>query len=1120
MGIPQESVDNPLLFKQGLKEYRAYEKAFSKDNIPARPRPGDLPYIKYEKYLQALREVRRDQSAYLKDAISTDSASPREDYLEKTKFSPHLADKVLFQINTFLERGKLPKFSDEQRQIAISSPQNFAEAVNSALDKKPDIFYENIKDLTHVVTPDKAREIIFKLGSKDYHFLAHYSKIKHFLSPDEQKRLLTPYIEKPEYAWLLTGLFRDSDATKLFSPEQVKQAVEFGFKEDHDDMNKGDINFYLKEGVLQPADVQNIILERIKNFRKISDIDSLLLKPHGSTSVEEIRKQVEGIRQQLITSYTQDASSWNLETLMPFSQFLNAEEKAQIINSIMGRDPIGAISHISMMEALVPPEILRPSLQQLIDEKLKEVNETAVYELCMSTTLNTEDKESLLEKLDRVGKSELFLKHLGEIQEEFSDEKRKELINRIIVSASPKALATNFDGWQNVVSDEQLYGALDKIQTDYEALSTIIGQIYRWGAKVDQEYTINFLKKYQSTHGADILSDIGQILKFIPEVDRAAFVSDAIKSNPFAAVYNIQESESVRDNLAQIGFNMTPEQVIEMAGQDESRLSFAPKTLRELLKQYSPDKSFEEQKAVILEAFLLYKSINMIQFNGLAESLHNVQTASNIPMNKEKELISTFSCFSLLKDSNREQFSQIESFGSSIEESQQILFNQLSKLLGTERQFSPEQVSRFFGTMESPAPFMIYLLQYKDSPTHRNLLTQIFNSITEGKFSEWKYGPNTEQNLEQLKQAGLIPEKLTYEQYTLWRTDGQTTLFESLATDTQTTANAIRDYLEGNLNHLEIRGVLDHLMSNYPDQDLVVGLQQDLASLGQQLAITNRELASSKKQTGSDPKHISELEQAKVDLEKRRSNLIRARKIIRLINIKPNEVAAGYFLEGKDSKQRGDSIDKVLNELKDESADENSFAYDEVKNMLDSFRSSSDEKQNLICTDSSDPKIWLEIGEKPVASCQSYDHGGFNECLVAYTDPNTKILVLRNEKGSVIARSIFRLLETSSGEPALHIERIYSASTSKGILRSMFSRSYQKAQEMGLPLLISEKSQDEEGSEKEAQLAEGYMLNTVNYSLNSKASRAPKVYVDSAGGVSYDGQYEMKDLVEVQKKAA
>jgi hypothetical protein len=253
-------------------------------------------------------------------------------------------------------------------------------------------------------------------------------------------------------------------------------------------------------------------------------------------------------------------------------------------------------------------------------------------------------------------------------------------------------------------------------------------------------------------------------------------------------------------------------------------------------------------------------------------------------------------------------------------------------------------------------------------------------------------------------------------------------------------------------------------------------------------------------------------------LEKRRSNLIRARKIIRLINIKPNEVAAGYFLEGKDSKQRGDSIDKVLNELKDESADENSFAYDEVKNMLDSFRSSSDEKQNLICTDSSDPKIWLEIGEKPVASCQSYDHGGFNECLVAYTDPNTKILVLRNEKGNVIARSIFRLLETTSGEPALHIERIYSASTSKGILRSMFSRSYQKAQEMGLPLLISEKSQDEEGTEKEAQLAEGYVLNNVNYSLNSKASRAPKVYVDSAGGVSYDGKYEMNDLVEVQKK--
>ncbi len=136
VSIPPEAVENPLLFKQGLKEYRAYEKAFSKDNIPARPRPGDEPYRKYERYLQALREVRRDQSTYLQDSTSLDSASPREEYLEKAKFSPHLADKVLFQINTFLERGKLPKISEEQRQIAISSPQNFAEAINSALDKK------------------------------------------------------------------------------------------------------------------------------------------------------------------------------------------------------------------------------------------------------------------------------------------------------------------------------------------------------------------------------------------------------------------------------------------------------------------------------------------------------------------------------------------------------------------------------------------------------------------------------------------------------------------------------------------------------------------------------------------------------------------------------------------------------------------------------------------------------------------------------------------------------------------------------------------------------------------------------------------------------------------------
>ncbi len=89
----------------------------------------------------------------------------------------------------------------------------------------------------------------------------------------------------------------------------------------------------------------------------------------------------------------------------------------------------------------------------------------------------------------------------------------------------------------------------------------------------------------------------------------------------------------------------------------------------------------------------------------------------------------------------------------------------------------------------------------------------------------------------------------------------------------------------------------------------------------------------------------------------------------------------------------------------------------------------------------------------------------------------------------------------------MHIERIYSASTSKGVLRSVFARASQKAEEMGLTLLISQKSQDEGGVEKNAELAEGYQTNNVDYSLLSKASRAPKVYVDSSGGVSFDGDW-------------
>lgn len=95
----------------------------------------------------------------------------------------------------------------------------------------------------------------------------------------------------------------------------------------------------------------------------------------------------------------------------------------------------------------------------------------------------------------------------------------------------------------------------------------------------------------------------------------------------------------------------------------------------------------------------------------------------------------------------------------------------------------------------------------------------------------------------------------------------------------------------------------------------------------------------------------------------------------------------------------------------------------------------------------------------------------------------------------------------------------FASATSKGVLRSMFARASQKAEEMGLPLLVSEQSQDEGGIEKETQLAEGYKTKKVDYSLVSKSSRAPKVYVDSAGGVSSSGEFVIKDLMEVQKAA-
>ena len=297
--------------------------------------------------------------------------------------------------------------------------------------------------------------------------------------------------------------------------------------------------------------------------------------------------------------------------------------------------------------------------------------------------------------------------------------------------------------------------------------------------------------------------------------------------------------------------------------------------------------------------------------------------------------------------------------------------------------------------------------------------------------------------------------------------------------------------------------------------DLLQSMTERIRQAGQDLHGVNQQLNIARR---GNPVLLEEYTRLKEEKETERKDLIKARNIIRLMTLSPQEILQGTFLEGKDKKQRGESLFKLLEQLKMESVSDDQFIYDEVKRLFEQVQSSDSSAQNLYCTDSSNPKVMLEIGETPVNSCQHYDDGSYSGCLMGYSEPNTKILIVRNERGSIIARSIFRLLTDSNGLPALHVERIYSSFAGKSIPRVIYTRALKKAEEMGISVVVSKRAETEQGAIEEAQEASSFLLVTYPDKLVSKASRAPRVYVDSAGG-SNTGSYELTDLLEIKRAA-
>lgn len=628
-----------------------------------------------------------------------------------------------------------------------------------------------------------------------------------------------------------------------------------------------------------------------------------------------------------------------------------------------------------------------------------------------------------------------------------------------------------------------------------------IDYIEYWPRYISYEaagYVIDGLKE---NHAFRLLYYLRKCLVYIPKNKVESFIRVLIQYNPAAALDNAEE---IRIFIPEL----TPENIQNSAVNDSKRFSLAPRSLGETFKLAAKEQDPFRKTMILQRGAWTYQQIAEIRAAGLEEKYKEIQTAEQMTTREENDLILIFHCFAMLTEKGS---LGSENLGSSIREAKEILFKKLSDRFGLDSEPDQSNIDNFIATMASPVPFLIYYLQYEDLPEHQAILREIFESLLNNTFGQWKFGEDTEEELERLKEKGQLPRNLTLEQYRRWRENEKTSLHESLASSAEVIAEEIRGVLlQNNESHLRAEALYDIKAVEEISQKLIE-VQEGLRLVGKELGPTSKEIGILKKRRNKE--RLSALEQEELKrleglergLNSQKVLLVKNLNLLKLALLTPEEITTGYLLKNNDVAKKGASIERAIKTASAMVPTEAGFVFRRLEELLANFKSQGVDRQNLTCSDTSDPRITLEIGESPSPSCQNYHSGEHNDCLLGYFVPDTKILTLTNEKSNLIARSIFRLLEDENGDTQLYAEVIYSSSASPAVQKTILTHALEKAQSMGVKLFVSPEFKEE-----------GFKFTRSKEILISNGSKAPKVYVDSAGGEQSWGRYKIKELVLVE----
>lgn len=986
---------------------------------------------------------------------------------------------------------------EEGRELLLSSSTNL---YTSAV--KTDRIDTYVKE--GFLTEADVRNIIIGLIQRQSDGVSTVNNFMKYF-PESQRELLKQEIIKAATRENNTPILRYFTELNILTDDEKRIIVKHSMQ--HTDANLMTTDLDLMIQFLPPDEVKTYLKDAIKKnaVNHWSHVTKLILEGSLLSPQEKL-----DFLQTALDNYPPYVL---LDDLELYIKHYPPEMRPAFVKQLIEKAPVGsAISNLNKwiiyladnpedQKALITRIILRENNFSF----LTVYNNKYIPNNLLQALYTQEEIKDLLYKQTELGSEKVF-GYFKDIRKILGSDSELKVFVAYAGRNDPYSILRNFEQLAYLYTTDEARNFIEKVPQDSRGTSACIETVDLWGNIVGKEYCWNFLQKFVSVNAQDFPPYLSRLLPYVPLEKRQIFLYNLIGSNPPNALDRIDIFKGYLPDLTQ-------EEIITQGQSDQERLSYAPKTLASFYKDIARVKDGSQRNALLAEAIEEYLYIAAIKDAGLVDDFRKVQSAQEVPIRLEHELLSIFECYALIKNKDPQSFARIGSLGNNAQEAKQILFGELGKRFGITRAINEEEIGRLFGELESPAPFLTYLFQYESSQEHKTLLSGMFETTLAGKYSEWKFGAQNHEAFDELKRAKLLPQNLTYEQYDIWRRDEDTMLHEALAANAHSVVSAIKQLL---LDNNEDLGVEAFDIEDTTPQQIFKDIQNNLSSIGQELASMNKRLSELRKIVdGTTTNEFQNLSNRKEEIEQVRRAVLKNRNFMKLANLKPQEVSSGYLLEGEDLKKKVAPIGKVIEELKSQIPEDGLFVLDRVEKLLQSFYGQTQEKQNLTRTDSSSPKVLIEIGEKPVGSCQHYAHGSHNDCLLGYSDPNTKILVLRNEKGNSVARSIFRLLTTSDGKPALHIERIYSSTASQGVLRSIYTHAYRKAKEIGIPLFVSQESQNEQGAETGVQVPSGFEAVPVEFSLVSEASRAPKVYVDSAGGERSWGNYKMDNLLEI-----